>query len=265
MTALLLVTQGGVAQELVEDRGGVEVEQPDPPVRLRLGAPGLCAGPVAAVALARPRSVLVTAVVAVALGARDGRLAGLKALADVADGGRGDPREPCDLAQGGEGAFRYQLGGALSTLHAVQRPHSAVAADTRGGLGNGPGAAVANGGNGLGAEAGGPCDGAVGHVRVGLDDPFGRGTAVGVREGQAVGNVGFDGTQEGIVGAIAEELDIDGLLALQQRGHDAVHSVDDAHGVAFDQDRWQWRVEFCQLGDVIGVLPLGSRRVAGAQ
>lgn len=92
-------------------------------------------------------------------------------------------------------------------------------------------------------------------------DPLGRGPPVGVRQRQAVPDVGLDRRQEGVLAAALEELDLDGLLALGDCGEQAVHAVDHPHAAPVDQDRRKRSLKLRQPGDVLLVPAVRARRL----
>jgi hypothetical protein len=84
-------------------------------------------------------------------------------------------------------------------------------------------------------------DGAVGPVRVGVEDPLGPGDAIGLRQRQAVRAVGLHGDDERLgVGAV-EEPRPDAVVAHEPGGLQAVQPVDDPAAVHLDEDGGKFR------------------------
>ena len=66
--------------------------------------------------------------------------------------------------------------------------------------------------------------------------------------------VGRDRQDEGFLLGAVEEADLDGVGAAQFGRPQAVHAVDDPHGVAVHEDRWQVVLDRSQHLDVADVL-----------
>jgi hypothetical protein len=121
------------------------------------------------------------------------------------------------------------------------------------------------GGHSLRRQARYLADRPVGQVRMRRDDPLGGGTAVCLRQWQAMRDVLLYGAQEYVRLAAVEEYDVDCLTALQRRGDQAVHAVDDTHGALVHQYRRERCIHLGEPQDMALVLPVQPRRVGRAE
>ena len=161
------------------------------------------------------------------LGARD--LSALKTLAHVERCCGGYARETCHAAQRDIRLLSKHLCRPFAALHIVQGTDFPIHSHPPVGLRR-IGRMFPYGGHGLRRQARYLADRPVGQVRMRRDDPLGGGTAVCLRQGQAMRDVLLYGAQEYVRLAAVEEYDVDCLTALQRRGDQAVHAVDDTHG-----------------------------------